>query len=139
MLYFVIKALHLISDFLFIGGMLINAFVIGMVPPTIRTGVISALRRYDRIVTTGALAGVWIFGLWLAIGFTGFSGPGMGWLHGKLLFVILLSALHGMQSASLRRMEANPHLDPNAFVRAGMPIVICSAVLIIGLAVIKPF
>lgn len=139
MLYFVIKALHLISDFLFIGGMLINAFVIGMVPPAIRTPVITALRKYDRTVTTGALAGVWIFGLWLAFGYTGFAGPGMGWLHGKLLFVVVLSALHGMQSAALRKMEADPKLDPNAFVRAGLPIILCSAVLIIGLAVIKPF
>lgn len=136
MLYFIIKALHLISDFLLIGGMLINAFVIGMVPPAIRTGVITALRRYDRTVTTGALAGVWIFGLWLAIQFTGFSD---GWLHAKLLLVILLSALHGMQSASLRKMETNPKLDPNALVRAGMPVIILCLVLIIALAVIKPF
>ncbi len=136
MLYFVIKALHILSDFLLIGGMLINAFVIGMVPPAIRVGVIGALRKYDRIVTTAGLAGAWIFGLWLIFGYVGFSG---GWLHAKLLLVVLLSALHGMQQGWMRRMQADPKLDPPAFVRAGMPIILSSVVLIVLLAVIKPF
>ena len=136
MLYFIIKALHILSDFLLIGGMLINAFVIGMVPPTIRVGVISALRKYDRIVTTAALGGAWLFGLWLIFGYVGFSD---GWLHAKLVLVVLLSALHGMQQGWMRRMQADPKLDPPAFVRAGMPIILVSVVLIVALAVIKPF
>lgn len=136
MLYFVIKALHVLSDFLLIGGMLINAFVIGMVPPAIRVGVIAALRKYDRTVTTAALAGAWIFGLWLIFGYVGFSD---GWLHAKLLLVILLSALHGMQGGWMRRMQADPKLDPPAFVRASMPIILVSVVLVVALAVIKPF
>ncbi|WP_052183020.1 CopD family protein [Rhizobium sp. YS-1r] len=136
MLYFVIKALHLLSDFLLIGGMLINAFVIGMVPPAIRVGVISALRRYDRIVTTAALGGAWIFGLWLAFGYGFYTS---GWFGFKFLIVVVLSALHGMQGGWMRRMEADPKLDPPAFVRAGMPIILISVVLIVALAVIKPF
>jgi protoporphyrinogen IX oxidase len=136
MLYFVIKALHILSDFLLIGGMLINAFVISMVPAPIRVGVIESLRKYDRTVTTAALAGAWIFGLWLAFGYIGFSE---GWLHAKLLLVVLLSALHGMQQAAMRKMAANPKLDPNAFVRRGMPIILICLVLVVALAVIKPF
>ncbi|SFB39463.1 Uncharacterized membrane protein [Rhizobium sp. NFR07] len=136
MLYFVIKALHILSDFLLIGGMLINAFVISMVPAPIRVGVIESLRKYDRTVTTAALAGAWIFGLWLAIGYIGFSE---GWLHAKLLLVIILSALHGMQQAAMRKMAADPKLDPNPFVRRGMPIILICLVLVVALAVIKPF
>lgn len=136
MLYFTIKSLHILSDFLLIGGMMINAFVIGMVPPAIRAGVISQLRAYDRTVTTAALAGAWGFGLWLTIGYVGFSG---GWLHLKLLLVVMLSALHGMQGGWMRRMQADPKLDPPAFVRLGMPIILASTVLVVSLAVIKPF
>jgi uncharacterized membrane protein len=44
-----------------------------------------------------------------------------------------------MQGAWMRRMEADPHLDPPAFVRAGLPIVLGSVVVIVALAVIKPF
>lgn len=136
MLYFLIKALHLISDFLFVGGLLINAFVIGIVPPAIRTGVIAALRRYDRTVTTAALGGVWIFGLWLAFGYGFYTS---GWFGFKFLIVVMLSALHGMQQGWMRRMEADPKLDPPAFVRAGLPIVLISVVVVILLAVVKPF
>src|SRR6218665_1350396 len=136
MLYFVIKALHILSDFLLIAGMLINAFVISMVPAPIRVGVITALRKYDRTITTAALAGAWIFGLWLIFGYVGFKD---GWLHAKLLLVVLLSALHGMQQGWMRRMQADPKLDPPAFVRAGLPIILACLVLIVALAVIKPF
>lgn len=136
MLYFVIKSLHILSDFLLIAGMLINAFVIAMVPPTIRVGVITALRKYDRTVTTAALGGAWVFGLWLIFGYIGFSD---GWLHAKLLFVLALSALHGMQQGWMRRMQADPKLDPPAFVRAGIPIIMVCLVVTVALAVIKPF
>ncbi|HEX5935131.1 MAG TPA: CopD family protein [Pseudorhizobium sp.] len=136
MLYFVLKSLHIISDIVFIGGMLVNAFVIGMVPAAIRTGVISALRPYDRRVTTTALGGAWLFGLILAVWYGWYS---TGWFGVKFLIVVLLSALHGMQSGWLRRMEADPHLDPPAFVRYGLPIVLVSVVIVVLLAVVKPF
>ncbi|MDO1585047.1 CopD family protein [Rhizobium oryzicola] len=134
--YLVFKALHVISIVILVGGMLINGFVIGMVPAPIRGGVITALRRYDRYITNGALAGTWVFGLILAIKYVGFSG---GWLHLKLLIVVMLSALSGMQTAWLRRMEANPLLDPPAFVRQSVPIVLASSAVIAVLVVIKPF
>jgi uncharacterized membrane protein len=134
--YMIFKALHVISIIVLIAGMLLNGFVIGMVPPPIRSGVITALRRYDRFVTNGALLGAWLFGLILAIRYVGFSG---GWLHLKLLIVVMLSALSGMQTAWLRRMENNPHLDAPAFVRQSVPIVLASVVVISVLAVVKPF
>lgn len=136
MLYFVLKSLHIISDIVWIGGMLVNAFVIAMVPPTIRIPVISALRPYDRKVTTTALGFAWLFGLILAFWYGWYSS---GWFGFKFLIVTMLSALHGMQSAWLRRMEADPHLDPPAFVRVGMPIVLVSVVVVVLLAVVKPF
>ncbi|CCF19419.1 conserved membrane protein of unknown function [Pseudorhizobium banfieldiae] len=136
MLYFVLKSLHIISDIVWVGGMLVNAFVIAMVPPTIRTGVIAAVRPFDRRITTVAEGGAWLFGIILAIWYGWYA---TGWFGFKLLIVVMLSALHGMQAAWLRRMEADPHLDPPAFVRVGMPIVLVSVVAIVLLAVVKPF
>ncbi|WP_395517112.1 CopD family protein [Pseudorhizobium flavum] len=136
MLYFVLKSLHIISDIVWVGGMLVNAFVIAMVPPTIRTGVIAAVRPFDRRITTVAEGGAWLFGIIMAIWYGWYA---TGWFGFKFLIVVMLSALHGMQAAWLRRMEADPHLDPPAFVRVGMPIVLVSVVAIVLLAVVKPF
>ncbi|HEX2147045.1 MAG TPA: CopD family protein [Pseudorhizobium sp.] len=136
MLYLVLKSLHIVSDIVWIGGMLVNAFVIAMVPPTIRPGVISALRPYDRRVTTTALGGAWLFGIILAVWYGWYA---TGWFGFKFLIVVMLSALHGMQSAWLRRMEADPHLDPPAFVRIAMPVVLVSTVAVVLLAIVKPF
>ncbi len=136
MLYFVLKSLHIISDIVWVGGMLVNAFVIAMVPPTIRTGVIAAVRPFDRRITTVAEGGAWLFGIILAIWYGWYA---TGWFGFKFLIVVMLSALHGMQAAWLRRMEADPHLDPPAFVRVGMPIVLVSVVAIVLLTVVKPF
>jgi Predicted membrane protein len=136
MLYFVIKSLHIVSDIVWVGGMLVNAFVIAMVPPTIRSGVVAAVRPFDRRVTTIAEGGAWLFGIILAVWYGWYA---TGWFGFKFLIVAMLSALHGMQAAWLRRMEADPHLDPPAFVRVGMPVVLVSVVAIVFLAVVKPF
>ena len=136
MLYFVSKSLHIISDIVWVGGMLINAFVISMVPPTIRNGVITAVRPFDRRVTTFAEGGAWFFGIILAVWYGWYA---TGWFGIKVLIVAMLSALHGMQSAWLRRMEADPLLDPPAFVRAGIPLLLVSVVAVVFLAVVKPF
>lgn len=136
MLYFVLKSLHIISDIVWVGGMLVNAFVIALVPPTIRSGVIAVLRPYDRRVTSLAQGGAWLFGLTLAVWYGWYTS---GWFGFKLLIVILLAALHGMQGAWLRRMEADPYLDPPAFVRNGIPILLTAVVAIVLLAVVKPF
>lgn len=124
MLYFVLKSLHIISDIVWVGGMLVNAFVI------------AAVRPFDRRITTVAEGGAWLFGIILAIWYGWYA---TGWFGFKFLIVVMLSALHGMQAAWLRRMEADPHLDPPAFVRVGMPIVLVSVVAIVLLAVVKPF
>src|SRR3546814_17579636 len=104
-LYFVLKSLHIISDIIWIGGMLLNAFVIAMVPPTIRTGVISALRPYDRTVTTIAMAGAWFFGLTSAASYAWYTSGRFGF---TLLLIVMLSALHGIQGSWRRRLEADP-------------------------------
>ena len=103
---------------------------------SVRTGVIAAVRPFDRRITTVAEGGAWLFGIILAIWYGWYA---TGWFGFKFLIVVMLSALHGMQAAWLRRMEADPHLDPPAFVRVGMPIVLVSVVAIVLLAVVKPF
>ena len=71
-------------------------------PLTIRgAGNASTARRILRGVATPGLILTWLLGLWLAVQGEWFT---QGWLHAKLVFVLALSALHGIALGRLRRM-----------------------------------
>uniref|UniRef100_UPI0039EF3056 CopD family protein n=1 Tax=Bordetella sputigena TaxID=1416810 RepID=UPI0039EF3056 len=90
-------------------------------------------RRWQRMITTPAMALTWALGIALAI-----QGHWLndGWLHAKLALVLLLTAIHGIQAGTLRRRAAGKH--------AGMwritPLLVATAVIaILALVVVKPF
>ena len=60
-------------------------------------------RRLQRGIMLPAMIAAWITGPWLAI-----QGGWLraGWLHGKLLLVVLLTGLHGYLSAERKRLAA---------------------------------
>ena len=91
-------------------------------------------RRILRAVATPAMVLTWLFGLWLAVQGGWFT---QGWLHVKLLFVLALSALHGIALGRLRR--AGPGGEVPGLVR-NLPWI--TILLVAGaalLAVWKPF
>lgn len=96
MLYEVTKAAHLVSLFVWIGGMVAVAFAlrfpaqVHMVP----------LKAYDRAVTTPAMILALSFGILLGIQGGWLSSI---WLGVKILLVLGLSGLHGALVGRLRR------------------------------------
>lgn len=129
-----LKALHVASALVFVAGVL---SVAGFLKLSARTStdlkvMAATVRRWDRQLTTPAMLMVWIFGLLL-----GASGSwfGSGWLELKLILVIVLSGVHGMQSARLRRMSLGTPSSPPG--RPGMLLAILLGIAI--LAVVKPF
>lgn len=74
--------------------------------------------------------GLW---LWLGYGFTG------GWLHAKLLFVLLLIGFHLWCRAYLQRLKANQLTRSGTYFRLfnELPLLIFVPILI--LVVLKPF
>ena len=74
--------------------------------------------------------GLW---LWLGYGFTG------GWLHAKLLFVVLLIGFHFWCRAYLQRLKANQLTRSGTYFRLfnELPLLIFVPILI--LVVLKPF
>lgn len=129
--YSLLKVLHMIAAGLTVIGLLLSAFTVANPPPAER---LSALRRWDRFVTGPALVAVWILGVLLAI--EGHWFPS-GWLPAKLVFVLILSALHGMQSGGLRRL-AQGQAAP-AFLRFAPYMVLASVAAILALVETKPF
>ncbi len=141
MIYLYLKAIHVMAVIALIAGMLVLAFALVLVsgnrerPNDGQTRFIALVRRWDRMVTTPALGLVWIAGIAMAILGEWYQSP---WLLIKLVPVLVLSALHGMESGALRRMTTMGGELPQ-MLRHAVPIIFVCVVLIAFLAVTKPF
>lgn len=134
-----LKGLHVAAALLFVGGLIGKTVFLASLRQAedltlAQRRAVSAYRTGDRLLTTPAMLLVWGLGLTLASSAGWFSA---GWLQAKLVFVVALSALHGIQSGTLRRL-ATDRRPPRAQTVPALTIVI-SVVAIALLAVTKPF
>ena len=138
-MYLYIKALHVFAVVTLIGGMLAVALAlqIAIAAPDgmdIRRMGQSVL-RWDGLVTTPALAIVWVAGFTMAFG----AGLDSSlWLLLKMVPAVFLSVLHSVQGWVLRRLLQDG--KPVHRVFRATPLGIFFAFAIIAwLAVVKPF
>lgn len=131
MTYELIKAVHIISVMAFIGGLLLLAVTAGIN----NSVVVHSIRRWDRRVTTPALALVWVTGTAIAM-----HGQWFGeiWLSLKLIAVVGLSGLHAVLTGTLRRIELDVSgAAPRPFRQAGLAIVTAISAIVF-LVILKP-
>ena len=96
--------------------------------------------KLRRIILTPAMIAVWGLGLLLATNLGLFSGyPGLGWLHVKLAFVVLLSGYHGWALGYARKLAAGRPTLPNRTLRMVNEVPALATVLIVALVIVKPF
>lgn len=128
-----LKAAHVACALLFVGGIVAGGLLLAAGRAMANQGApfATVLRRWDRVVTTPAMLGVWAFGIGLASTGGWFT---FGWLQAKLVLVVLLSAIHGLQSGQIRMLAAGMVVRPLRAAALVVPSVIAIAVL----AVIKP-
>lgn len=93
-------------------------------------------RRLMCGIINPAMVVTWVAGLWLAIEVFQFRG---GWLHAKLLFVVLLSGVHGYLSASRKRLERDEISKSSRHWRIMNEVPALLMVVIVILVVVKPF
>lgn len=141
MIYLLLKALHIIAVTTWIGGLLMQAFLLRTVArqplpllPDERS-VIGAAVRWDRRLAVPAMLLAWTCGLALASQGHWWMAP---WLMLKLALVLALSALHGVQAGSLRRMVGDPVRRPPPWLRHSPVLVLCGVTAIVLLVVLKP-
>lgn len=130
-----LKALHVASALIFVGGVVSVGVFLHMVTTEsreIRT-LAGDIRRWDHVITTPAMLVVWALGFGIGGAGHWFSAP---WLSFKLVFVVVLSAVHGIQSGRLRRICQGVSYGP---LHASLPIAVVCTVIIAILAVAKPF
>jgi putative membrane protein len=93
-------------------------------------------RRLLRGIANPAMAATWIFGLWLAWWMGALEEH---WLHAKFLFVVLLSAYHGMLVRYVRAFAEDRNVRTSRFFRMINEIPALFIVVIVILVVVKPF
>lgn len=137
--YMPLKALHLIVMVFWVAGLFILArYLVHQAADSLSDNDKWADRtaRLRRIILTPALIVTWIVGLSLA---TSYGMAGAGWLHAKLLFVLLLSGYHGMMVALSRRMARGQRPLSHGRLRIWNEVPALLLIVIVGLAVLKPF
>jgi putative membrane protein len=95
-------------------------------------------RRLLRAIATPAMAASWLFGLILA-----FSGAidwsRDGWFHLKLILVLALSAYHGLLVVWTKQFAMDRNTRSARFYRIANEIPTVLMILIVILAVVRPF
>jgi putative membrane protein len=93
-------------------------------------------RRLMKAIMNPAMIVTWLSGLYLAWIAHWFS---MGWLHGKLLLVVILSGVHGFFSRYVKDFAADRNIRSQKFYRIinEVPTILMMGIVI--LVVVKPF
>jgi putative membrane protein len=93
-------------------------------------------RRLLKIIMNPAMMITWVLGLYLAWALYDFQG---GWLHAKILLVILLTLVHMFFSAAVRNFAADGPRKSTRYWRLLNEIPTLLMVGIVLLVIIKPF
>ncbi len=93
------------------------------------------LLRFTTLLAVPALA----LGLWLWLGYGIGKGPGNGWMHAKLLMVVLAIGYHHGCAILLRKFEQDTNTRSHVWYRwfNELPVFLLTAAVI--LVVVKPF
>ncbi len=141
MLYLWIKAFHIIAVISWMAGMLYlprlfvyhcEAEVGSQQSETFKV----MERRLLKAIINPAMVVTWILGLWLAYEAGFFKS---GWLHTKLVLVLVLSALHGFLTGQVRAFSQDKRPYSQKFYRIINEVPAVLMVGIVLLVVLKPF
>ena len=144
MLMLWIKAFHIVFVASWFAGLfyLPRIFVnLAMVPPgsnAERDRLLLMARKLLRFMTILAVPALALgLYLWLVIGIG--RGPGNGWLHAKLLVVVLIIGYHHACGVLLRKLEAGTCTRSHRWFRWFNELPVLMLVAAVILVVVKPF
>lgn len=140
-LYLWIKALHIIAVISWMAGLLylprLFVYHTDVPPGSAEAEVFKVMeRRLYRVIMQPAMGLSWLLGLYLAWSVYGFQG---GWLHAKLAFVVLLSAVHQFYGRAVRAFAEDRNTKTGRQWRLWNEAPALLMILIVILVVVKPF
>lgn len=137
-----IKALHILfvtswfAGLFYLPRILVN---LAMETDTTSTGrLLLMARKLYRFSTMLMVPAVLLGGyLWLGYGIG--KGPGNGWLHAKLLCVILLIGYHHACGSLLKKFEKGQNKRSHVWYRWFNEVPVILLLIVVILVVVKPF
>jgi putative membrane protein len=141
MLYLWLKAFHVIAVIAWMAGMLYlpRLFVYHSEVPkgSIQSDTFKIMeRRLLKAIINPAMIVTWGLGLYLVWDGGWYTS---GWLHAKLLLVLILSGVHGFLSKTVRVFAADQNVRPAKFYRMINEVPTVLMIGIVILVIVKPF
>ena len=131
-----LKALHLFGAIVWIGGIVTVAMAaLALTSASTKDGALALRGTAKRLATPGMIL-AWLGGLGMIAHH--FAYMKMGWLHGKLLLVFVISGLSGAITAKLGKIEQGKITIEESKVRTLGLIVLILGLLTVFTAVLKP-
>lgn len=134
----VFRYLHFIGIVFWVGTAVAVAMTAASaaVPP--EGGVARALRRVTLRVTTPAMLLAFAGGFGMLVPRFAEVYAKQGWMHAKLLLLLVLAGVTGVLTGKLRKWAEGQDVDTKTFGRLGWAVAIL-AILIVTLAIFRPF
>ncbi|MBL8706809.1 MAG: protoporphyrinogen oxidase HemJ [Rhodospirillales bacterium] len=138
--YYWIKALHLISVMAWMAGMLylprLFVYHASAKPGSELSETLKVMeRRLLRAIINPAMFAAFLFGGLLLF----VQDWSQGWLHAKIVLVLLMGAIHGALSRWRRDFAADRNTRPARFYRIANEVPTLVLIAIVILVVVKPF
>ena len=136
-----LKAVHVLAVISWMAGMLylprLMVYHVDAAPGSVQSETFKVMeRRLLKGIMNPAMIVTWVLGLYLAWAAFGFKG---GWLHGKILLVVLLSGVHGYLVGRVRDFAEDRNTKSGRFYRIINEVPAVLMVGIVVLVIVKPF
>ena len=136
-----VKALHVIAVIFWIAGLFMLPRFLVYQMASVAGSPEDALwnhrnERILKIIVNPGLVLVWVLGLMVA---TSYGFAGAGWLHAKLAVVVALSGYHGWLGATAKKFARGERPYPERTLRLLNEVPALATIVIVVLAVVKPF
>ena len=141
--YNIVRALHLIAVISWMAGLFylprLYIYHVEADPGSDKSETFKIMeRRLLRAIMNPAMIATWIFGIYLLMEGEWLIGGG-GWIHLKLLCVVLLTVFHMACARWRKQFEADENRHTAKFFRFMNEVPTVLMIIIVVMAVVKPF
>ncbi|HYH22599.1 MAG TPA: protoporphyrinogen oxidase HemJ [Azospirillum sp.] len=142
MAYEWVKALHVISIIAWMAGLLylprLFVYHTAAAPGSEASETFKVMeRRLMRAIMNPAMIASWVFGIWMLILIPEWFQQ--GWLHAKLLFVVVLTVSHMLMARWRRAFAEDRNTHPQRFFRIWNEVPTLLMIGIVIFVIVKPF